>query len=207
MKALNKYMMIFCSTFLLIGCDSDDASEVANNISEDPQLNGSFIGPCSGSDILNLSYRQRMTFSGNTFTHERTYFESNDCSDAEVGGTVELTGDFIVDADGIEDSDAGAIQLELKRALVTPNQEYLVDALNTVGFCGHDDYVLGNEKEITEGTDEFACPIRELPETLYGAYSVEGDRLYLNNGGLGQMSDDDKNRPTILDKDTVYIKQ
>ena len=207
MKLHIQYLIILCSALVIGGCDSDDASDVANNITEDPQLNGSFVGPCSGSDILNLSYRQRMTFSGNTFTHERTYFETSDCSDAEAGGTVELTGEFVVDADGIESSDAGAIQLELTKALVTPNQTYLVNALNTVGFCGSNDYTLNQEKEITEGTDEFACPVRELPETLYGAYSVEDDRLYLNNGGLSQMSEDGQNRPTILDKNTVYIKE
>lgn len=190
-----------------VGCDKDDPVQVANNVTEQPNMNGTFRSACAGSDLAGLSVRETLKFEGNKFTREQSYFETADCTEEQNGGTVTVEGDFTIDADGLPQSEAGAVQLDLKTAYITPHAAFLVTALNAINYCGYSDYAIDVKRDVSGGTDSATCVVLKVPQTVYGAYRLDDKKLYLNEGGVGEMSESATDRPAKLDTSKVYTRE
>lgn len=189
------------------GCDKKDPAQVANNLTEQPNMNGTFRSACAGSDIVGLSVREKLVFEGNKFTREQNFYETEDCSEKEAGGSIILEGNFVLDADGLPQSEGGSLQLDLQKAFIAPGANFFVTALNTLGLCGRDDYAVGVKTEVTNGSDDLSCPVKKVPQTVFGAYRLDDRKLYLNEGGLGEMSETKDKTPTKLDTTRVYTRE
>ncbi len=207
MKNILKLSCLGLITASLIACSKEDAKEVANNVAENPELNGKFQSECFGSDVLDFSYRETLEFAGNQFSQIRNYYSTDTCSNESLVGNLSVNGDFVIDADGLPDHPAGSIEIQFDEAEITPQSEDLASALSSVELCGIENFESGVTSEVPKkSSDNWTCPIRDFSSTVYGSYQLEGDELRLNKGGLEAMSTEVDERPKELGKASVYLR-
>ncbi len=198
---------LFACIFALAAC-SDSSEDAINNTLQDPELNGRYTSACGASDLLDLSMRETFRFEADgTLTRYQEFYQEADCSDAEILGTVTLSGSFAVDKETSTDFVGSRIKIDLSEAYVKASKPLMVDALNTVNFCGANDYSLNNEVAISGGTGDLTCPVQDVPAVLYGVYREDDGDLYFNEGGLSSMAQDPQERPQTIDQEVVYAKQ
>ncbi len=213
MKYFKTILLSVVAAFSFTGCSDDDNGSsspagAAGNFVQEPDLNGRYSNDCSGSELANLSMRTTYRFNADgSFSQYQDFYESEDCSDNESLGVVELGGSYTVDSDGAPESEGGAIQFEIKQAKITVQSALLADAMNAISFCGQDSYEEGSETEITETSDNALCPVKSVPDTLYGVYREDDGSFYLNEGGMSEMGESEEDRPNDLDQENVYRKQ
>lgn len=208
MKFYTTKKILLVALMMAFAACSKDQKQSVKNFAQEPDLNGRYSKNCVGSDLAGLSYLETLRFeTDSTFTQIREYHTSDDCSDQSVQGVLRVSGRYAVDNDGASQSEGGSIKLDLDKASIDVKSSTLADALNLVNFCGASDYKANEKVEITAGTDSHLCPVRQLPDSLYGVYREDDGKLYLNDGGMSSMSESKDNRPNDLDKETVYIKQ
>lgn len=203
------FKLLATSTLMLTvaaSCSKKDAEETANNIKEDASLAGVYSSPCSKSSLLGMASQNKLTFAGNKFTKEELFFEKEDCSGAADGSSLVLKGTFVVKGDTLPNSDARPIKVELTEAYIQPKSDFFVNLGNTSKFCGHSDYAKDQKTVITTQTDNLLCPVQSVPSTLFGAYRVEGNKLYLNAGDISKMTTKESDQPSKLDKSVVYSR-
>lgn len=195
------------ATTLITACGDDNEIPII----QEPELNGRFSNQdCNGIGVgeAGVSYRETLRFEvPDKFTRYQDLYTNADCS-GNPEGTAEAQGTFNVDNDGAPDSDGGAMELKMEKAFVTAQTEGMATALSLVNYCGVAEYKAGEEKEVSpQDTDNLTCIVQDVPNTLYGVYTLDGDTLYLNEGGVGQMGESKEDRPKGLDKGTAYQKQ
>lgn len=189
------------SVFAMVGC-GDDAKEALGNVTEDASLQGRFVEECGSSELLNLSERNALMFQGNDFTRTQSFFTSADCQ--EEGAKIDYQGTFTIDPDALPNSEAGSIDIKVEKAVLTINNETAAEALSAIGFCGIKEFPVGQEITIEGKGTEGTCPLMNLPSERFGAYKVDGDKLYLD-GDLSSMAETKENRAETLESE-AYIR-
>lgn len=190
MKEITKIKTYGIATLLavfLFGCD--DAEKSIKNLSEQPEMQGTFLSSCEkvGVDGMgSVSIQDELRLEGNQVRINSIYYSDSDCNSESEIGRVEYEGEFEVDRQGLEriaenyeeineeqkkNLDAGVVSLEVDEAKVKATDQTLVSLFNGISFCGQDDYQVDQEKKINQAaTDEFFCPLKELPANMRGGY-------------------------------------
>ncbi len=193
----------------LITACGDDNTEIP--FVQEPELNGRYTNEnCVnvGVGSVGLSYQETLRFeTPDKFTRYQDYFLNADCS-GDPEGVAQAEGTYNVDNDGAPDSEGGAMEIMVDQAFVTAQSEGLADALSAINYCGVESYQAGQKEEVSpNNSDNLTCIVQSIPNTLYGVYSLNGDTLYLNDGGVSEMSESQEDRPSNLDQGTAYNKQ
>lgn len=191
------------STGMIALTACSDSKDTIQNVTEDASLQGRFLSECGSSSLIDMSERTALMFQGNEFTRTQSYFTADDCQ--EEGAKIDYTGTFTIDADGLPETEGGALNIKVESMKILVNSEAVATALSAINFCGVSQYVVGEEVTIEGELSQGLCPLMNVPAERYGVYKVEDDRLYLDND-LNSMSDTDENRAKALNTDLVYIK-
>lgn len=195
-------------TLPLAACSEDDAQDVIDattNTAEDPSLQGTFVGTCYGAGFIPASTIDTYQFEGNSFTQTSVYYTSNDCAADSRLGELRYEGEFTIDSDSDAVQNGGAVDVTVNNAVAVVDNQTFADLLNSVNYCGANNYAPGNEVKLSpEQTDDITCLVDDLPSTRYGAYTVDGETLYLNPDGLKGMSTSEEQRPNAVKVDVGY---
>ncbi|MEO5970111.1 MAG: hypothetical protein ABIQ95_09300, partial [Bdellovibrionia bacterium] len=74
---------------------------------------------------------------------------------------------------------------------------------NSTSFCGEATWEINQAKDMTACTTRTFSPLTKLPDSSYDIVTIEGENLYLGEGG---KKEDPAKRPSKLDRDTSYRK-
>lgn len=173
------------ATALILTACSDDSKDRTENTVRMPELQGSWAGGCEDVSILPLSASAEWTLESLNFT--RTAYLSMDGACATQDVMVSYKGEYSV-SNGNDDQkklNAMPIDFSYKTVVITPLTQAGADRLN-IGFCGHSDWAVNTEKDLSEKSTETLCPLIDLPQMQYDIVSTEGGILRFGQTGIGQ---------------------
>jgi hypothetical protein len=217
-----KMTMGLMMSLVLINCSTRDASETIRNVTEEPELQGTFIEPNCGprgfweqlNDALMellagdaIHSQVELNFQANQFTQTTRYYLSGDdgaCED-EMGRLI-TEGTFEVNTEDLEGTDARSIRIELETARVEVVSERAAEILNEIGFCGRSDYEAGESFDITEGTEDNCPLVGEVPRTYFGSYILTDNRLYISQLQVTDMATESADRREAS-QDDAYLER
>lgn len=188
----------------LIAC-SDDSKDTVHNLRAAPDLQGTFADTCSSSKILGVSEQIQLNFEGNNYTRSQIFYDESGCKN-EIG-RIQYVGEFKAGEQNPDNNNGGTLDLEVSKATIKVSSDTLATALNAINYCGHTDYASGKEVTLSGKQTEGLCPLENVPSTLYTAYKVESDNLFMTDSDISTMAKTSKDRSSTLDFNKAYLKR
>lgn len=185
----------------LAACSGDDAQEALKN----PELIA--LGTVHEEKIqpglirvLGGYERDSLEFAGNDVIKSVDVYPTE-----AVGSTPALT--IFYRGTYKRGSDIGdktfEIDMTYNTVEVVARTEDALKLLNSLTFCGKNDFVLGQAANLTNNANDQLCPLDDLPKTVYDIYKVEGERVFFGKGDKTRADA----RPRELDRESPYIKR
>jgi hypothetical protein len=211
-------ILFLAPTFILPACGDDDDDDkgpieevqaTTANLLESHNLPGDWTAGCAGfdgfADILDISAKETISFGGNNLTKSYALYEDSECQN--MVGKITYKGNYELEDDSQGRSDYVEIDSTFKNVEVTPQTEFLVNALNEVSWCGNSSWAQGQTVEITGDLGQGSC---QLPVSLntetYGLVKVDNDTLYMATP-LTAAPADENNRPGDVNQEVKYQRQ
>ena len=209
-KSFLSFLFVGVLAASVTGCSKDDAQDAIDgtkNVADDPELLGTYSGECAGAGFIQAGVQDTYKFEGNSFTRIQTFYSDNTCASDSKLGEIKYDGEFKVDSDSDVVTNGGAVDITLQSANLNISNQTLADLLNTIQFCGRNDYGIGAEFPLEgSATDDIGCPVETVPSTRYGAYTVDDGKLFLNRDAIKGMSVKEDERPTEVLKEQALTK-
>lgn len=208
MKTITRICLASAAALLAVGCSEEqakDAGQGIENIAQDPALQGEYADDCSSSKWLDASEKKELHFNGNQVEAHTVFYLDENCQDE--GARLVYLGEFEVNSDGLPNSEGGSMKVDLQEAEVRVSSQSLADLLNAANFCGIENYKAGATVSLKGNTNDTLCPLKDIPTTLYGAYRVEQDKLFLSSGNLADMASTKDEREKELNREHPYYQR
>lgn len=179
----------------LAGCGEDSPTKDAENLVKAPSLMDTWTNECKESEILELSTRKYIEFSGNNFVQLHEFYSKSDCQSPAVALT--YRGTFTLGEK--ENTGAWTVDSTFNTAQVTALNAFGQKVLETAKFCGIATWPIN--QAMTVGNQE-NCPVKSVPSIEFNRALVESDKLYLGNSSLTNGVRNPNERPNI-ERDNV----
>jgi hypothetical protein len=174
----------------------------------------SFLGDCSinlGDALASFvassgkysvkSSRDQFQFVGANLTRTTRIYESADCTGQDVLMFKE-TGAFHVDPDKRAEDQSNFIDITYDRLTLVAQSEFGVQLANEIKICGHEDWSVGKEIEVTAQAEDVSCYRKKLPSQEADVYRLENNNLYF--GERDALLKSRQSRPARVDLKTKY---
>ncbi|HEX4925330.1 MAG TPA: hypothetical protein VFV50_14645 [Bdellovibrionales bacterium] len=196
-----KKHLIFALFALVLGaCSGDDAQEALKNPEliqlgtvHEEKVQPGLIRVLGGYE------RDSFAFSGNDVIKTVDVYPTETATSAAL--TIFYRGTYK------RGNDIGGetfeIDLSYGSVEVVARTEDALKLLNSLTFCGKNDFVLGQAANLTNNANDPLCPLDDLPMTVYDIYKIEGERVFFGKGDKTRADA----RPRELDRDNPFIKR
>lgn len=190
------FVCILCVMMIItmIACSGSDSGDTLP-----AELEG--VWAAGPEEISNSAEEQIVSFNGSSMS----IVHKIAIGFATLGENLDLKIEYFAtfSIGGALNSPPGAkkIDITISRILVTPLSDNYVEYSNRNGAWGHDDWKIGESKEVTgmshddDGEDD---PMRSAGEVIYDIFAVLGDTLYFGDLESGDGKTE-ATRPTVLE--------
>ena len=182
------------SALLLLAACSSDKSGNQGGVEGAFSSEAIWESSCLDSDQFGLTMRSRFQINGEAFSRTNQYHSDGSCTDLAVETIEEGSLNRVAATDG---SATGSIDFVYQRIDITPVSKNGLNALNTLSFCGMNNWQVGQMRNVT-GRSGFNC-WDQTPRTIRDMYFVNGSTLYFGIGSEKQKSGS-ASRPTAPDE-------
>ncbi|MBX2986374.1 MAG: hypothetical protein KF802_00620 [Bdellovibrionaceae bacterium] len=207
---MKKLMMMAVMGLTVAACSRGNNGDIRNAV--DPQVNetglmSTWKAECRNLplDLLKLSSQQDEYRIENDIRHITTIYGTDNCTEATV--KVEEVGSY-----GNFDSIEGGnhkIDINWKTVKITPLSDAGRDLMNNVSFCGTDQWVTNEERDVTADTSNHELLDRcwtKTPRDQYDIVRIEGNKLQWGQSGISADRSTPEQRPTSIDTSVTYTK-
>jgi len=197
---IRKILLVVAFAGLAQGCSQDAAKQVIENpkLIQMGTIQQEHTQPGAIRAIGGDS-RESFQFSGNNVKHTIDLFAAGENKTPIVtifySGTYERGEDL--------GNDTYQINFSYDKAEMVARNATAVQFLNTMSFCGKNDFAVGKTVNMTADSSNELCPLEDMPSHVFDIYKVEGDRVFF---GKGDKTSADK-RPKDLDRDNPFVKR
>ncbi|MEQ1876619.1 MAG: hypothetical protein ABL958_08230 [Bdellovibrionia bacterium] len=150
-------------------------------------------------NILGGYERDSLQFAGNDVTKTVDVYASQDGSQPII--TIFYKGTYTRGND--IGNDTWELDLNYTSVEVVARTDAAVKVLNTLSFCGKNDFATGVNANLSATSAEATCPLDDVPFSRYDIYKVEGDKVYFGTGDKTTK----ETRPKDLDRDHPFVKR
>lgn len=214
MKKASAVLAIMLLSGLFVGCTKKEAKRAAEgvvNYAKDSDLQGTFRGPCVGSNLPGIHSQSTLKFDGAKFQVKKALYAEGDCSKDELGQAV-YSGGFTIDDKKVDGQKVKTIDISLEKAQIAVSSNVLASAASAVNYCGVSSYELNKTYNITPNTKMETCFVAEVPAKLYGSYRIAKDgsdmALSLSESEVSDLAASKEKRKLELQSasGTSYVK-
>lgn len=212
-----KRILLTAAVALVLGAcgrNNDPGSNIRESY-EDPALqNKDFQGKCSatpidaivtglftGGDVAVKSLRTQYRFEGATVMRKTLIYTSADCSGAIAARFTE-SGEFDVKPNTKTQENAVHIDLNFRKVMASVQSVAGVEIANAIRLCGGNQWVLGQEVDVTTRAGDLTCYSAQVPRQVANIYKTEDKVLYIGTASKDEV--DASGRPGFLDKNQPY---
>ncbi len=186
--------------FSFSGCGSDSAKDVADaskNLARAPGLVGIWKSTCDTFGPLGSSGRALFEFEPLIYRKQILMYADPQCATAM--GKVLYTGEFTLGNTDDLAEDARRVDFTPKKLHVSASTESGVSAMNLAAMCGIKDWVLNQERDVTEAAVAGNCLFAEkVGVAQFDIFSMNDQTLKFGNSFLLGSVTDVASRPTKL---------
>jgi hypothetical protein len=195
-----KALMGLTACLALAGCGkSQDSRDLDHPVSE-PRIQQTWQSDCASSELLDLSQRTYLKFSGTAYHEVHVLYSEAGC----VGEAVEVRfgGNFALHEPSPADTYSADVRYEtVELTALSPAGR---DVLEKAKFCGVERWELGRAENLVGRTGTLFCPLRKVPSGEYNLVSIEGDKLFLGKSGMRAGATVESGRPKEVDHDRPF---
>lgn len=195
-----KIPLAFIALGSMIACGKT-TDDIKNTI-EASSIMGNWKGTCNGSGILDRSYQEFYGFDGANFTLAQEYYKNSDCSEpiAQLvySGTLEL--------DGENDVKAERINLTYEKASLTVMTEDGASLLDTLNFCGVDQWEAGKTVDLSSQSADTLCPVTDMGTKTFDIAKEVDHQLFFGKSDGDKDKSASEKRPSDLDRENPFVE-
>jgi hypothetical protein len=195
-------LVVFISLF---GCSHKKTNsnyEAIKNTGREFGLMDTWESKCEASKLLGLSMKNYYNFSGNDFIKVTEFSNNSNCSDPSL--SVQYKGSFKLADKSERLVDARNIDFDYQMANLKAQTKESVKLLNSIHFCGKDNYVVDEKHNLTNESDDNICPLANIPFKRYDLMMVKDKKLFFGVGDEVKMVNV-KDRPYDLDLENPLV--
>ncbi|MBF0206668.1 MAG: hypothetical protein HQK53_07240 [Oligoflexia bacterium] len=179
--------------------DSRVESTVKNVVAYPSLVERKWENDCQEAGIVGLSSKDLYEFKGSSFDRVVSLYEDRECKN--LGGTITYHGSFQVNSNQLNDKSRD-IKFTYNKVLVRPNTEKIVSALMAMKLCGHEDWVVGKEVDVTSNSASIVCPVSKTPNVKYNIVLIEDNVLFFGKDEV----DTEAARDTSVERNEPFHK-
>lgn len=214
---MTKILLTAAMALVLGACgrNNDPGSNVRESF-EDPALqNKDFQGKClttpideiitglfTGGETSVKSMRTQYRFEGATVMRKTLVYTSLDCS-GDIAARFVESGEFDIKPDAKTPTESAVhIDMNFRKVMASVHTAEGQTIANALTLCGGNQWVLGQEVEVTTRAGDLTCYSAQVPRQVANIYLLEGNVLYIGSASKDEV--DASGRPSFLDKTQPY---
>ncbi|MGE0616801.1 MAG: hypothetical protein AB7P04_14310 [Bacteriovoracia bacterium] len=171
-----KPFVVFAAAGVLgVAVSCSNGASAVKNAAVAGNVMGTWEGKCHDSDLLDLSMQEFLMFEGADTQLVQRFYSEDDCREPAV--IVRYKGSFVVREDVAETPGGKQVDFEYNTVTVTALNEAGRKTLDNTDFCGHEEWMVNTEVDLTVNSTRDLCLLYDTPHAKYDIFLVNGDEL------------------------------
>ena len=213
---MKKLLSLSSVTLLLAAACGGPVKDAVVQTFSEPKLMTTWESKCTDAgEVLKLSEKTFLKFNGAGFERIQSFYSTDKCgadkpaNEAVVAAEVRYKGSFLLTNNAIPANGAKLIDYKIDQAKVVALNDAGLKVLNETKLCGHENFQLNQEVDLTSESAGGTCPLQTAPSVAYEIYKINDGSPYQllisQHGWFSGRGETSKDRPADLDAENFYV--